>query len=134
MQIQSESACSSNGICSLIGLEVKNLYVDERIERFFTIAGSLTKITDNLYWNNSNIENWNPGQQHNIWFTSLGNYCTLHLGVKSTELFVAQGTGFAPGSPTYYYSINELHNKKSNTGDVAYRTFVCADGTFSFNW
>lgn len=116
----------------LIGLKVKNLHVDERIERFFTIAGSLTKITDNLYWNNSNIENWNPGQQHNIWFTSLGNYCTLHLGVNAADIYVAQGTGFAPGSPTYYYSIKELAEEGSRQGDVGYRTFVCTDGTFSF--
>ena len=117
----------------LVGLEVKNLYVDERIERFFTIAGALTKVTDNLYWNNSNIENWNPGQQHNIWLDSIGKYCTLHLGVKSTDLIFAQGTGFVPGSPTYYKSVKEVCENSDTAGihGLAYQTFVCTDGTYS---
>ena len=115
-------------------LTVKNLYVDERVEKLFSFLDATVNITDNLYWYNTDIENWNPGQQHNIWFEGLGKYCTLHLGVKSTDLIVAQGTGFAPGSKDKYFSINELYTTMNRTAGVAYRTFVCTDGTFSFNW
>ena len=113
-------------------LTVKNLYVDERVEKLFSFLDATVNITDNLYWYNTDIENWNPGQQHNIWFDSIGPNCTLHLGVNAADIYVAQGTGFAPGSPTYYYSIKELAEEGSRQGGVAYRTFVCADGTFSF--
>ena len=119
---------------SLLGLKAKNLFVDERVEKLWDFITTADEISDNIYWYNSNIENWNPGQQHNIWFTSIGNYCTLHLGVNAADIYVAQGTGFAPGSPTYYYSIKELAEEGSRQGGVGYRTFVCTDGTFSFNW
>ena len=119
---------------TLIGLVTKNLYVDERIEKLWDFITTADEISDNIYWYNSNVENWNPGHEHNIWFDRIGKYCTLHLGVKSTELIVAQGTGFAPGSKDKYFSINELYTTMNRTAGVAYRTFVCTDGTFSFNW
>ena len=115
----------------LVGLKTKNLYVDERIEKLFSFLPSAEEITDNIYWYNTNIENWNPGREHNIWFDSIGPHCTLHLAVNSTDLYVWHMTGFAPGSPDYFYNIKELWETK-NRQEVAYRTFVCADGTYSF--
>lgn len=114
-------------------LTVKNLYVDERVEKLFSFLDATVNITDNLYWYNTDIENWNPGREHNIWLDSIGKYCTLHLGVKSTDLIFAQGTGFVPGSPTYYKSVKEVCENSDTAGihGLAYQTFVCTDGTYS---
>lgn len=118
---------------TLTGLVTKNLYVDERIEKLFSFLDSADQVSDNVYWNNSNIENWNPGHPHNFWIAGTGPNCTYHLNVKSTDLIFAQGTGFVPGSPTYYKSVKEVCENSDTAGihGLAYQTFVCTDGTYS---
>ena len=121
---------SDSEYSTLVGLNTTNLYVDERIENFLVICQSVT--AKNIYWYNTNVDNWLPNIKSNFDAYGFPDSSTVHLAVASTDLILSDS-----GAGTYtYYTLNDVYYKLvPHTGKylgTENKIFVCKDGTFDF--
>lgn len=121
---------STEDVSTIMGLTTTNLYVDERIENFLIICQSVT--AKNIYWYNTNVDNWLPNIKSNFAAYGFPDGSTVHLAVASTDLILSDS-----GAGTYtYYTLNDVYYKLvPHTGKylgTENKIFVCKDGTFDF--
>lgn len=121
---------STEDVSTIMGLTTTNLYVDERIENFLVICQSVT--AKNIYWYNTNVDNWLPNIKSNFDAYGFPDGSTVHLAVASTDLILSDS-----GAGTYtYYTLNDVYYKLvPHTGKylgTENKIFVCKDGTFDF--